>query len=68
MTCDQCNMATINGVACHEHGCPNVRKTWIEDRQAWVLLVECRECGIFVEEGESCYCEPVDEMADEVSQ
>lgn len=24
--CDQCVMVRINGVACHEHGCPNARK------------------------------------------
>lgn len=23
MKCDQCDSATINGVYCHEHGCPN---------------------------------------------
>jgi hypothetical protein len=24
--CDQCEMLAINGIACHEHGCPNSRK------------------------------------------
>lgn len=24
--CDQCVIAVINGVVCHEHGCPNARK------------------------------------------
>lgn len=26
MKCDQCVALTINGVYCHEHGCPNIRK------------------------------------------
>ncbi len=24
--CDQCVAVMINGVYCHEHGCPNVRR------------------------------------------
>lgn len=24
--CDQCIAVMINGVFCHEHGCPNARK------------------------------------------
>jgi rubrerythrin len=30
--CDQCEALSINGVPCHEHGCPN--RSW-----------ECPECG-----------------------
>lgn len=30
--CDSCEATAINGVACHERGCPN-------------KPVECRECG-----------------------
>ena len=26
MKCDQCEMLSINGVACHEIGCPNSKK------------------------------------------
>ena len=25
--CSQCEAVVINGVACHEHGCPNKHKT-----------------------------------------
>ena len=28
MHCDQCEMVSINGVACHEFGCPNRYKKW----------------------------------------
>lgn len=44
----------INGVFCHETGCPNSRKTY-EDG-AWVRYYECFECGCDVREGESCDC------------
>ncbi len=36
MRCDSCQLVRINGVVCHETGCP----------QAWRTKVrECRECG-----------------------
>jgi hypothetical protein len=60
MRCDQCQMLSINGHACHETGCPNSRKTWSESRQEWILFVTCRECGFEVEAGTSCDCtEPI---------
>lgn len=34
--CNGCNPATIQGVICHEHGCPDA---WRDK------TVECRECG-----------------------
>jgi hypothetical protein len=58
--CDQCEMLSINGLACHETGCPNQRKTWVPDR-GWVRFSKCFECGCGVELGESCDCqEPPD--------
>jgi hypothetical protein len=30
--CSQCEALVINGIACHEHGCPNI-------------VPVCRECG-----------------------
>lgn len=36
MACDSCNMISIQGVPCHEIGCPDA---WRE------TLVECSECG-----------------------
>lgn len=52
--CDQCEALMINGVFCHETGCPNSKKTWVEERQEWVRFVECRECGSEVEVGDTC--------------
>lgn len=57
MNCNQCQMLSINGVPCHETGCSNSRKTWDEDRQKWILYLECRECGCDVEEGTVCSCQ-----------
>ncbi len=31
--CSQCEAAVINGVACHEHGCPNARAAALERRR-----------------------------------
>lgn len=60
MKCNQCEMLSINGVACHETGCPNMRKTWIDGE--WIRFLECRECGCDVREGEACNCnEPIEE-------
>lgn len=57
--CDQCEAAMVNGVFCHETGCPNSRKTWAADRQEWVRFLECLECGSEVEAGEQCTCAEV---------
>jgi hypothetical protein len=54
VNCDQCQMLSINGIPCHETGCPNSRKTYRYG--AWILIVECRECGCEVESGTSCDC------------
>jgi hypothetical protein len=54
--CNQCEMLNINGIPCHETGCPNESKTWDEERQDWVRYYECPECGSDVEEGQSCDC------------
>lgn len=34
--CDSCEALTINGVYCHEHGCPDAWKDYTR---------ECQECG-----------------------
>jgi hypothetical protein len=54
--CDECQPARINGVFCHETGCPNQKKTWLADRGEWVLFVDCFYCGFEVEVGTECQC------------
>jgi hypothetical protein len=63
--CDQCQALMINGVFCHETGCPNSNKTWVAEREAWVRFLECRECGCDVEAGESCDCQDEPEGCDD---
>jgi hypothetical protein len=53
--CDQCEAAMINGVFCHETGCPNTLKTYRDG--LWIAVVTCRECGFEVEQGEVCSCQ-----------
>jgi hypothetical protein len=55
MKCDQCQWARINGVFCHEIGCPNSGKKWMGDR-GWVRVVECSNCGCDIEQGDRCDC------------
>jgi hypothetical protein len=54
MRCDQCEALMINGVFCHETGCPNRKARYIDG--AWVKFYECRECGDEIEKGEVCSC------------
>lgn len=62
MICDQCEMLSINGIACHETRCPNSRKTWVEERGELVHFVECWQCGCDVEVGTVCGCDEPLEM------
>jgi hypothetical protein len=56
----------INGVFCHETGCPNSKKTWVEERQDWVRFFECRECGSDVEQGDTCnWCAEIEAERDD---
>lgn len=52
--CDQCEAVVINGVFCHETGCPNTKKQW--DGEQWIAVYVCDICGYDVPEGESCSC------------
>lgn len=55
MKCNQCEMLSINGVACHEHGCPNANKVWRDGE--WVREYECPECGqTYLERSEANDC------------
>ncbi len=56
MNCDQCEALTINGLYCHELGCPNTHKRYDHEEETWVGRRECFECGGGVDEGAVC-CE-----------
>ena len=42
MACDQCEALSINGVACHETGCPN---SWKDPATGEPYTVKCKFCG-----------------------
>lgn len=52
--CDQCEMLSINGIPCHESGCPNAKARWDPDNQSWVKQYTCRECGCKADIGTEC--------------
>ena len=52
--CDSCAMLMINGVACHETGCPNQGARWDRVREEWVRQRECFECGCTVDADDDC--------------
>ncbi len=54
VSCNQCQMLSINGVPCHETGCPNMGARWDADQQDWVKQRECFECGSTVDEDDPC--------------
>ena len=52
--CSQCEAVCINGIACHETGCPNARQA---------KLRTCAECGtvhVYAEDAAEC-CAPVED-------
>lgn len=50
MNCSQCEMVRINGVACHETGCP---RAWVDEVRT------CKWCGtpFVIEEMGQSFCE-----------
>ena len=52
INCNQCEALMINGVFCHETGCPNSRKLW--SGHTWVKTRKCGECGDTVAEHTPC--------------
>jgi hypothetical protein len=58
LSCDQCEMLAINGVPCHERGCPNMGARWDSERGEWVKQRECFECGMDVDYDDPCCSAP----------
>ena len=52
--CDQCEMLAINGIACHETGCPNMGSRGDVDAQEWRKQRKCFYCGFTVDAEDSC--------------
>jgi hypothetical protein len=54
MHCDECEMLSINGVPCHETGCPNSGARWDAETGDWIKQRTCRECGCTVDADDPC--------------
>jgi len=60
--CDQCEAAMINGIFCHETGCPNTHARY--DDGEWIKTRLCDECGYRVDADDPCCSGPYDEEED----
>ena len=45
MKCNQCEALMINGIFCHETGCPNTHKRYDAETETWNTVTVCFECG-----------------------
>jgi len=61
VSCDSCEMLSINGVACHETGCANTHSRWDAESQDWIKQRKCLECGCTVDADDPCCNAPFDE-------
>jgi hypothetical protein len=61
MVCDQCQMLSINGVPCHETGCPNMSARWDAESGEWIKQRKCFDCGCTVDAEDPCCSEPMEE-------
>lgn len=52
--CNQCEAAMINGVFCHETGCPNSNSRYDANSDTWIKQRKCFECGCMVDEDDLC--------------
>jgi len=57
--CDQCQLLSINGTACHETGCPNSGARW-DSESGWIKQRTCFECGFTVDADDLC-CSAIEE-------
>ena len=61
VSCDQCQMLRINGIPCHETGCPNMGARWDAEQQGWVKQRKCFDCGSTVDADDPCCSAPYEE-------
>lgn len=62
ISCDQCEMVSINGIPCHETGCVHngtsvnrfTPSIWNEPHGVWIKQRRCFECGCTIDADEEC--------------
>lgn len=52
--CDSCEALVINGVYCHETGCPNTHSRYDAESDSWIKQRKCFECGCTVDASDLC--------------
>ena len=52
--CDQCEALMINGMFCHESGCPNSKARYDNESGSWIKQYKCFECGYMADIGSNC--------------
>lgn len=62
--CNQCEACMINGVFCHETGCPNRDSRYDVDSGEWIKQRKCFECGCLVDLDDQC-CNGIEENENE---
>jgi hypothetical protein len=64
VSCDQCSALMINGVFCHETGCPNSGARFDAESGDWVKQRKCFDCGCTVDADDPCCSASQDDGAD----
>ena len=52
--CNQCEALMINGVFCHETGCPNTKARYDAESGEWIKQRTCFECGCICDTDDPC--------------
>ena len=55
--CGQCELMRINGVVCHETGCPNTHARYDVNSGEWIKQRKCFDCGCMVDAEDPCCSE-----------
>lgn len=59
--CNQCEALMINGVFCHETGCPNTKARYDSESGEWIKQYKCFTCGCMADEGSNCCSDETEE-------
>ena len=59
--CNQCEALMINGVFCHETGCPNTKARYDSESGEWIKTRKCFECGCTVDADDLCCAAQIEE-------
>jgi hypothetical protein len=54
LRCNQCEALMINGVFCHETGCPNSKARYDNESGEWIKQRKRFECGCAVDADNLC--------------